>query len=466
MVKKLIAIPLAFVLWDARPATAAKVTVDDLMRLRSISDVCISPDGKQVAYVVSTPSFETAAHEATLYVVPATGGKPLRLTYTSRIFNRPLPAPALRWSPDGSLLTFIGFVEGVPQVIAMSSAGGEAWPLTSVKEGVTTYEWSPDGEHLAFLAPNPASPEDEQRKKDKSFVIHVGRNERLPRLWVQEVRTKLPKAISPVNQFVVDFSWAPDGRTIVYSASNESGFYARYRTRIYAIPAAGGEPHTVVDRPGTNRAPQYSPDGRWIAFISSGGYDGMIAAQDLHVVSADGRPGTIKNLTAVKEAWIGEFIWAADSRSIFYIPNEQTSESGEHMFEQPIGRISLDKAAIDLVTPGPFVNFYMSLSKDCAKGTPYDIDGDGIVETRPLATKRNQFRGPASANIDLRVEKRFKFGERYVASALAEFFNLTNQANPKLINNSFISGAPGPQFGQVLVPLPGREVQFGLRFQF
>ncbi len=101
-----------------------------------------------------------------------------------------------------------------------------------------------------------------------------------------------------------------------------------------------------------------------------------------------------------------------------------------------------------------------------ARGTLYDIDGDGIQETRPITTKRNQFRGPAFANIDLRVEKRFKFAERYVASGLVEFFNFTNQANPKLINNSFISGAPGPQFGQVLVPLPGREVQFGLRFQF
>lgn len=53
-----------------------------------------------------------------------------------------------------------------------------------------------------------------------------------------------------------------------------------------------------------------------------------------------------------------------------------------------------------------------------------------------------------------------------MASGLVEFFNLTNQANPRLINNFFINGAPGPQFGQVRVPLPGREVQFGLRFKF
>jgi hypothetical protein len=42
----------------------------------------------------------------------------------------------------------------------------------------------------------------------------------------------------------------------------------------------------------------------------------MIAAQDLYVVSADGRPGTIRNLTAVKEAWIGEFTWPRGSHSI------------------------------------------------------------------------------------------------------------------------------------------------------
>lgn len=103
-----------------------------------------------------------------------------------------------------------------------------------------------------------------------------------------------------------------------------------------------------------------------------------------------------------------------------------------------------------------------------ATGAHYDIDGDGIIETRPITTKRNQFRGPASANIDMRVEKRFKFAEHYTVSGLAEFFNLTNQANPKLINNFFINkgAVPGPQFGKVLVPLSGREVQFGLRFQF
>jgi len=124
---------------------SAQVTVDDLMRLRSISDVQISPNGEQIAYVVSTPSLETASHEAVLYRVSASGGTPLRLTYQTRLFNKPLPSPWLRWSPDGSLLSFIAYVDSVPQVMAMPSAKGEPWPVTSIKDGVTRYEWSLDG---------------------------------------------------------------------------------------------------------------------------------------------------------------------------------------------------------------------------------------------------------------------------------------------------------------------------------
>jgi hypothetical protein len=95
-----------------------------------------------------------------------------------------------------------------------------------------------------------------------------------------------------------------------------------------------------------------------------------------------------------------------------------------------------------------------------------DVDGDGISSSRPVGTARNQFGGPKTFNLDLRTEKRFRFGERFTASALIEFFNLTNERNPRLIDNAFILGTPGATFGQTRVPLPGREIQFGFRFTF
>jgi dipeptidyl aminopeptidase/acylaminoacyl peptidase len=343
---------------------AAQVTVDDLMRLSVVSDVRISPDGNQVAYVVSTPSLETASHEAVLYRVSAAGGTPLRLTYHTRIFNKPLPSPWLRWSPDGSLLSFVAYVGDVPQVMAMSPRGGEPWALTSLKEGVTRYEWSPDGKQIAFIASDPAPPEDEQRKKNKSFVVHVDKNRRPPRIWLQTVPGGAPQAISPGDKTVLDFHWAPDGKSLAFAASDEFGFQATYNSAIYAISASGGEPRAIVQRPGTNRLPQYSPDGRSIAFISSGGKPGMINAQDLYVVAADQAGGAPRGLTLSREVWVNEFTWAPDGRSVFYIPSEQTNDSGEHMFEQAIFRVSLDGGAPQVVTPGPVVNYSLTLSSD------------------------------------------------------------------------------------------------------
>jgi hypothetical protein len=101
-----------------------------------------------------------------------------------------------------------------------------------------------------------------------------------------------------------------------------------------------------------------------------------------------------------------------------------------------------------------------------ASGAPTDYDGDGIVSNRPPETTRNEFSGPASFNMDARVEKRFRLGGPYTLSVLLETFNLTNARNPRLINDAFVDGSPGPGFGGTLVPQPGREAQVGLRLRF
>src|SRR6266699_833744 len=92
------------------------VTVDDLMRMRSITDVRIAPDGERVAFVVSTPSLTKNEHEAALYVVGVQGGEPKRIGESVRIFNAPLPRATCRWSPDSSAVALVGFAGDKPQV--------------------------------------------------------------------------------------------------------------------------------------------------------------------------------------------------------------------------------------------------------------------------------------------------------------------------------------------------------------
>lgn len=346
-------------------AQARPVTVDDLIRLRSISSVAISPDGERVAYVVSTASFDRDSYEPVLYVVSARGGEPVRMTYGTRIFNRPLPRPMLRWSPDGSLLSFLAFVDDSPQVFVMNANGGEPRPVTSAPEGVLTYEWAPDGHRLAYTGVDRRTPDEERRLKEKSFVIQVDRQQRPTRLWLQGIGGGEARALTPAGQFVDSLSWSPDGRAIAYAAASLTGFMAQYDTRLYEIAVASGTIRALVDRPGMNSSPKYSPDGTKIGFISTDARAEMMAARGLAVVSLAGAgPFAVRSLTAASGNWIGDFVWAADSQAIFFVSSEGTFATGEHMFEQPILRIAIESGRMQSLTPGRLVNYSPTISRD------------------------------------------------------------------------------------------------------
>src|SRR4051794_32900031 len=159
----------------AHPSAQPKRTmsVDDLMKLRSIVDVQIAPDGRRVAYVVSTPNLAKNEHEAALFVVASSGGASTRLGETVRIFNIPSPRPQLRWSPDGTMLTVIAIEEGRPEVIGIPVSGAAPEALTKAPEGAFSYEWSPDGTSLAFLTRDPMPRDEERQRQDKSFIVRA-----------------------------------------------------------------------------------------------------------------------------------------------------------------------------------------------------------------------------------------------------------------------------------------------------
>jgi dipeptidyl aminopeptidase/acylaminoacyl peptidase len=275
----------------ARPAAQPKrpITVDDLMKLRSIVDVQMAPDGQRVAYVVSTPNLLKNEHDAALFIVPVTGGTPERLGETVRIFNIPTPRPQLRWSPDGSMVSVIGLEEGRPEVIGIPVSGAAPQLLTKAPEGAFTYEWSPDGKRLAFLTRDPMSRDEERQRQDQSFVIRADAPDRATRLGLVTVgQPSAMRMLTPATDYVDALSWSPDGREIAYSAAPRTGFTAAYDARVYAITIDGGARRTIVDRAGMNTGPRYSPDGRSIAFISTGGRNDIMASRSLTVVPAAG----------------------------------------------------------------------------------------------------------------------------------------------------------------------------------
>jgi dipeptidyl aminopeptidase/acylaminoacyl peptidase len=374
--KKMRAVTLvlfAILAMTSSPPTQRPVTIDDLMRMRAMSDVRISPDGERVAYVVSEASFERNAYEPAIFVVPSASGPPVELTPSTRIFNRPLPAARLKWTPDGSALSFLAWVGERPQVMTLPIGGRTAKQVTSAPEGVTNYEWAPDGRAIAYLSAEPMSPDEERRRKDQTFVIQVDRQNRPPRLWLATLDDAPPRALTPPEHFVDGLTWAPDGRSLVYSAAPFSGFMAPYETSLYSISREGGTPRVLVERDGIDNAPQFSPDGRHVAFISTGGRKLLKAARGLSVISlSSDSVGTPRMLTGDTGTWVAEFTWAPDSKSILFTCTEGTFAMGERMFESPPARVWLenprtpgtDGTRIEALTTGPSASFSPSISRD------------------------------------------------------------------------------------------------------
>ena len=230
---------------------------------------------------------------------------------------------------------------------------GTAHALTSAPRGVATYEWSPDGSRLAFISRDAPVP---------SPVNHAGTSDPVTRLWVQSMNGAA-QSLTPNDQYVDGLSWSPQGNILVYSASSITGFMAPYHTRLFLIDATGGAPRPLVDRTGMNTSPQFSPDGKAVAFVSTNTKVGLLAPRGLAVTPVSGGAAAIRSY-ALGGAWIGEMQWARDSASIFVLMNEGTFAAGAHMFEMPIVRVTLASGAAARVVDGATVNYSMSVSGD------------------------------------------------------------------------------------------------------
>jgi dipeptidyl aminopeptidase/acylaminoacyl peptidase len=180
-------------------------TLDDLFALNHVSDVAISPDGSQIAYVVGK-SYTEDEHKlfaSNIWLADTTGSAaPRQWTWGSHADSFP------RWNGDGTLLAFLSDRKETDkqQLYLMPADGGEARALFDAKGGVQSFKWSPDGTQIAFLAPDADTDEEEQRKRDHDDAQHVDHDYKFARLWVVALNGE-PRAITPPTYQVRSYAW-------------------------------------------------------------------------------------------------------------------------------------------------------------------------------------------------------------------------------------------------------------------
>ena len=287
-----VAVLIGFRVCSAASAAGRDFTLHDLRHIVSLSDPQVSPDGREIAVVVTTPDWTTdkATHEIDLVDVASGARRPLTR------YRADVSSP--RWSPDGTRLAFITMdtTPSVPrpaagkstaaadpnakfeQVFVLPMDGGDAQRVTDASRDVVSFSWSPDGKTIAYVAAD--VPANEKAIKAHDDAFRVTENNFLVRaaltpshLWIVPSVGGTAKRLTQ-GQFSLytdqqdsapEPVWSPDGRTIAFSRFPDPYWALSYESVIDTVATNGGTPSTLVGLQGATTL-TYAPKGGAFAF--------------------------------------------------------------------------------------------------------------------------------------------------------------------------------------------------------
>jgi len=332
--------------------------LDDLTRFRNVGDPQCSPDGKMVAYTVSTIDAKEDKGSSHIWMVGYDGKNDRQITFSNDSEGSP------RWSPDGKYLAFTSSrSSGKPgvrgsQVWLLDRSGGEAYQLTELKGRLAGFEWSPDSKRLALLIgdPDPDAPDPSATpapgtppKPPKPIVIDRYRYKqdvqgyllsgRHTYIYLYDIATKKLDRLTKSKWDESSVSWSPDGSMIAFMSNHADDPDRDPSAQLFVAetkPGVTEKPLTTPDNRASRSRPEWSPDGKWIAFLEGDEKKyGAYSMEHLMLVAADGSapPKRVVSSEALDRG-VSQPRWSDDGKNIYAVVTDDMSVYGARI---PVG---------------------------------------------------------------------------------------------------------------------------------
>lgn len=316
------------------------MTPEVLWSFGRIGELALSPDMSELLYTLTYYNIEENRSYRDIYKLPSAGGDAEALTNNPANENNPA------WRPDGVRIGFI--MDGV--IHEMNPDGTLLRKMEGCPEGVWGFSYSPDMKHIAFLKEvkvdpdihdlHPDLPKANARIMDDLMYRHWD-------TWVDAythifIATYEDGVLGEIKDIMLDepwdaplkpfggmeqITWTPDGKKLVYTSRKKKGLEYSVSTNsdLYEYDLNAGRTRNLTGgMMGYDINPVFSPDGRWMAWISMerDGYE----SDKNRLFLMNTMSGDKKYATADFDQNVQSLSWSPNSKSIYFVSDYQATD--------------------------------------------------------------------------------------------------------------------------------------------
>ncbi len=319
---------------DPSQSTKATFTAEALMSLKRLSNPQLSPDGKWLLFNQSTPNVANNKFTKDIYKVSTSGGVPVLLTSSSKSDIEAC------WSPDGMKIAFVSNRNGSYQIYTMNPDGSDIMQITNIDNGASNIQWAPNGKYISFTSDvkidktvhdkYPEYPKANMKIYTSLPLRHWDEweDENYSHLFIVSSNGGAVTDIMPGQAFdtplkpsggAEQISWSSDSKEIAYTCKKLQGldFVQTTNSNIYIYNFETKQTKSIADNfNGYDLEPLYSPDGKYIAFISMehNGFE----SDRRRLMLYDRKSSSITELSSKLDQWVGDKVWSPNAECLYF----------------------------------------------------------------------------------------------------------------------------------------------------